>query len=263
MSTHNDEKKEQVKAYFSRTAASYVTSTSHRAGRDLQHLIEWGEFAKGQKALDIATGGGHTALAIAPLVEEITVTDLTPMMLEEARIFLVAQGVENAQFLVADAEQLPFADGSFERVTCRIAPHHFTDVAQAVKEVARVLKPGGIFLVIDSCAAEESELDIFANKIEKWRDPSHGRSYKISEWQNFFRQAGLQIEGQESFRKAHQYDDWTLRSQMAQEEKLALEEFVLKSDVQIKEYFGIKQKADGHLDTFSLDYFLMKGKIKA
>ena len=260
MSTQNDEKKEQVKAYFSRTAANYVTSISHRTGSDLQRLIEWGEFAKGQKALDIATGGGHTALAVAPLVEEIIVTDLTPMMLEEARAFLVAQGVENAEFLVADAEQLPFADDSFERVTCRIAPHHFTNVAQAVKEVARVLKPEGVFLVIDSCASEENEFDTFVNKIEKWRDPSHGRSYRISEWQDFFRHAGLRVEGQESFRRAHQYDDWTQRSQMEEKEKLALEEFVLKSDVQVKEYFAISQKADGHLDTFSLDCFLMKGK---
>jgi len=188
------------------------------------------------------------------------VTDLTPMMLEEARAFLVAQGVENAEFQVADAEQLPFAEDSFERVTCRIAPHHFTNVAQAVKEVVRVLKPGGIFLVIDSCASEERELDTFANKVEKWRDASHGRSYRISEWQNFFRQAGLQIEGQESFRRIHQYDDWTQRSQLEEKEKLALEEFVLKSDAQVKEYFVVKQKTDGHLDTFSLDYLLMKGK---
>ncbi len=258
--TNNDEKKAQVKAYFSRTAASYVSSTSHKTGSDLQRLIALGEFAKDQHTLDIATGGGHTALAVAPLVAEITVTDLTPQMLEQAQTFLLAQGVQNAQFQVADAEQLPFAAETFDRVTCRIAPHHFPDVAQAVREVARVLKQGGIFLVIDSCAPADTALDSFANTIEKWRDPSHGRSYTLNEWQHFFEQAGLEVAEQELFRRTHNYDDWTLRSQLPNKEKLALEQFVLNSAAHTKTYFAVTQKPDAHLDSFTLDYFLLKGR---
>src|SRR6266581_6211669 len=146
---YGDEKKAQVQEYFARTAESYVASFSHRTGDDLQRLIELGEWNSQQLALDIATGGGHTALAVAPHVGQIVVTDLTPRMLEKAREYILAQGVTNAQFQTADAEQLPFAAESFDRVTCRIAPHHFPDIAQFVQEVARVLKPGGIFLLID------------------------------------------------------------------------------------------------------------------
>src|SRR5690606_39820909 len=62
------------------------------------------------------------------------------------------------------AEDLPFADGSFDLVTCRIAPHHFADVQRAVHEVARVLRPGGLFLLIDSVAPEDPELDEFLNE---------------------------------------------------------------------------------------------------
>ena len=105
----NNDKKAQVQDYFSRTAESYVASFSHRSGDDMQRLIELGEWNPQLQALDIATGGGHTALAVAPYVEQVTVTDLTPRMLEKARDFILVQGVTNARFQVADAEQLPFA----------------------------------------------------------------------------------------------------------------------------------------------------------
>src|SRR6266571_6893105 len=165
----SNDKKAQVQDYFARNAEGYVASFSHRVGSDLERLIELGEWDSQQHALDIATGGGHTALAVAPHVAQITVTDLTPRMLEKAREYLLAQGVTNALFQVADAEQLPFPAEFFDRVTCRIAPHHFPHTAQAVQEAARVLKPGGLYLLIDCMAPSEPELDIFDNKVEKWR----------------------------------------------------------------------------------------------
>jgi ubiquinone/menaquinone biosynthesis C-methylase UbiE len=256
----DDEKKAQVKAYFSRTAANYVSSTSHRTGSDLQRLIALGDFTADQHVLDIATGGGHTALAVAPLVHEITVTDLTPTMLEQAQTFLLSQHISNAHFAIADAERLPFTSASFERVTCRIAPHHFINVALSVYEVARVLKAEGIFLLIDSCAPANAELDTFANTAEKWRDSSHGRSYSVKEWHDFFDQANLHVEEQELFRKTHSYDDWTQRSQMDTVEKLALEQFILNSSSQTRTYFEVTTKPDGHIDHFSFDYLLLKGR---
>src|SRR5436305_2774419 len=192
-----NEQKTQVQDYFSRTAESYVASFSHRAGDDLKRLIELGEWNPQQQALDIATGGGHTALAVAPLVAQVTVSDLTPRMLEKAREFLLAQGISNAQFQIADAEHLPFPAQAFDRVTCRIAAHHFSNVEQAVQEVVRVLKPGGLYLLIDCMAPSDPELDTFDNVVEKWRDPSHGRSYTAQEWQAFFTRVGLQIEHME------------------------------------------------------------------
>jgi len=256
----NEQKKTQVQDYFSRTAESYVASFSHRAGDDIQRLIELGEWNPQLQALDIATGGGHTALAVAPYVAQVTVTDLTPRMLEKARDFILAQGVTNALFQVADAEQLPFAPESFDRVTCRIAPHHFPDISQFVQEVVRVLKPGGMFLLIDCMAPSDPELDIFDNTVEKWRDPSHGRSCTAEEWQAFFKEAGLLIEHREFFRKTHTYDDWTERSQLPFEEKARLTQFILESNNRIQSYFGILRKPDGQIASFTNDFILLKGR---
>lgn len=259
-SSANDEKKAHVQDYFSRTAENYVASASHRTGSDLQRLIELGEWDRHQHALDIATGGGHTALAVAPYVASITVSDLTPRMLEQARIFLLAQNVTNAEFVLADAEHLPFAESCFDRVTCRIAPHHFPNITLFVQEVARVLKPDGLFLLIDNIAPDASELDAFDNTIEKLRDSSHGRSWTLEEWQRFFAVAGLHVEHREVFRRKHEYDDWTARSQLSVDEKANLERFILASSEDIQHYFAVTTRDDGHLAHFSSDYMLLKGR---
>jgi ubiquinone/menaquinone biosynthesis C-methylase UbiE len=256
----NDDQKHQVQDYFSRTAEGYVASFSHKGGNDLQRLIELGEWDSQQQALDIATGGGHTALAVAPHVSQITVTDLTPRMLEKAREFLLSQGVTNANFQVADAEHLPFPDATFDRVTCRIASHHFPNVALSVQEVVRVLKPGGLYLLIDSMAPSDPVLDTFDNTVEKWRDSSHGRTCTTEEWQAFFTSAGLKIEHMEFFRKTHHYEDWTLRSQLPINEKVNLERFILESSPSIQSYFEVVRGADGSLESFTNDFILLKGR---
>ncbi len=255
-----EQKKTQVQDFFSRTAEHYVASFSHRSGGDLQRLIELGEWNSQLTALDIATGGGHTALAIAPFVAQITVTDLTPRMLEKAREFMLAQGVTNALFRVADAEQLPFPPASFDRITCRIAPHHFPDLSKFVLEVARVLKTGGIFLLIDCMAPSDPEFDTFDNTIEKWRDPSHGRSCTSEEWQALLSEAGLSIEHLESFRKTHEFDDWTARSQMPLDEKARLAQYILDSNARIQAYFDIVRKPDGQLASFTNDFIFIKSR---
>ncbi len=256
----SDEKKARVQDYFSRTAASYVTSVSHRTGGDLNRLIELGEWNTQQQAIDIATGGGHTARAVAPHVAQVMVTDLTPVMLETAREFLQSEGIRNVQFQVADAENLPFAADTFDRATCRIAPHHFPNVARAVQEVARVLKPGGIFLLIDNIAPKDPALDTFDNMIEKLRDPSHERSYTKEEWLAFFSQAKLQVAHVEVFRRTHNFDDWTLRSQMLISDKEALERYILDSEQRVKQYFDVVTREDGHLASFTSESLLLKGR---
>ena len=134
---------------FGRYAASYVSSWSNAGGPDLERLVELAGGHPGREALDVATGGGHTALAIAPYVARVVATDITEPMLEAAREFILARGAHNVDFRLADAEDLPFPGGGFDLVTCRIAAHHFPDPARFVAEVVRVLRPGGLFLLQD------------------------------------------------------------------------------------------------------------------
>ncbi|MDI3340025.1 MAG: methyltransferase domain-containing protein [Sphaerobacter sp.] len=251
--------KDRVRAQFGAAADAYVRSATHRIGDDLARLVALAELTPETVALDVATGGGHTALALAPHVRQVIASDLTPAMLEQARAFLTAQGVTNVEFRVADAEELPFPDASFDLVTCRIAPHHFADVQRAVHETARVLRPGGLFLLIDSVSPEDPELDAFLNELERRRDPSHVRSYRRSEWCRFLEAAGFAVEAMETFPKRHDFADWTGRSRLSPEDRAALEAWVLAAPPACREHFRV-EVVDGRVVAHTDEKALFKAR---
>lgn len=193
---------------FGQYAAGYVTNQTHAKGGELERLVEIAQPQADWLVLDIATGGGHTALKFAPHVANVIASDLTPNMLEQAKTFITGQGVTNVDFKLADAEDLPFDDGQFDLVTCRIAPHHFPDVQQFVNEAVRVLKPGGLFLMQDQVLPEDYDAARYVDAFEKIRDPSHHRVYSEREWVDLFGAAGLTVEHTEQISKRHDLVHW-------------------------------------------------------
>lgn len=253
------EHKERVRAQFGAHAQGYVESVRHRTGRDLQRLVELAECAPADEALDIATGGGHTALALAPHVAHVIASDLTPAMLEAAEAFIRGQGITNVTFALAEAERLPFAAASFDIVSCRVAPHHFADPVAYVHEVARVLRPGGRFLMMDSVAPEDELLDQFINRVEAWRDPTHVRSYTAREWRDWIEAAGLRIDAWEPVNRRYEFAEWTQRSGMAPEDRDALERFMLDAPPRTQAAFEFRIDA-GRLHSFLDAKFLMRAR---
>jgi ubiquinone/menaquinone biosynthesis C-methylase UbiE len=141
---------------FGKYAASYVASRHHAGEADLERLSQLAGHHPGWAALDIATGGGHTALAVAPHVARVVASDITEPMLEASREFILGSDAVNVDFQLADAEDLPFSARSFDLVTCRVAARHFPHPARFVAEVARVLQPGGLFLLQDQVTPEDA-----------------------------------------------------------------------------------------------------------
>jgi ubiquinone/menaquinone biosynthesis C-methylase UbiE len=186
---------------FGAFAATYATSRSHAKGGSLARLVELTAPQPTWNALDIATGAGHVALALAPHVAHMVASDLTPQMLAVARGLARERNIVNISFADVRAEALPFADGTFDLVTCRIAPHHFDDVHKFVTESARVLRPGGLFGLVENVspdpgmmAGEPAALAAAAdeyNAFEKHRDPSHVRCLTLGEWRALVADAGL------------------------------------------------------------------------
>ncbi len=184
---------ELVKSQFGPVAAAYSTSVGHANSEALQMLVEQVQPRLTDRALDIATGAGHTAIAFAPYVTQVIAYDLTPQMLEETARNAAAKNISNLSTQEGLAEALPYADNSFEIVTCRVAPHHFADIKKAVAEMARVVKAGGQVAVVDTTAPEDETLDREINYIEKQRDSSHVRNYRPSEWKAMFEAENLQV----------------------------------------------------------------------
>lgn len=235
-----DEVKRGISARFGAAAGNYVSSAVHAQGDDLPRMIELAQLQGDERMLDVATGGGHTALAFASHVREVVASDLTPNMLSAAGAFIRGRGVENVRFELADAEDMPFANESFDVVTCRIAAHHFPDPESFVREVARVLKPGGKFLLDDNVAPENPELDDFMNRYERWRDPGHVRAHRVSEWRAMIEASGMTVEHVEPpGRKPYPFVEWTSRIGMPEDDRDELDAWLVDAPQEFKDYFEI------------------------
>ena len=172
---------------WSERAEAYRESEAHRQGRDLELFAEW---ATGKTVLDVATGGGHVAARLREAGCKVVTCDSAPGMQPD---------------VICPAEDLPFADSSFEVVTCRVAAHHFEDPAAAVQEFARV--SGALVLVADNLFLGES-----GEEADRLRDPTHVRNYSEDEWREMFVRAGLEVEAFEREEKRIELEPWLTRA---------------------------------------------------
>jgi len=174
---------------WSGRAQAFRDSPTHREGPDLDLLVEWCEPDEGVKVLDVATGGGHVARRLRE--EGCTVVTVDP-----------APGMHPD--VVSRAEDLPFAQGSFDVVTCRIAAHHFEDIRHAVQEMARVTRH--LVVIEDNVFVDEA-----VEEAERLRDPTHVRCYSEDEWKELLTEAGLEVEQVERFERHPDVEDWLAR----------------------------------------------------
>jgi SAM-dependent methyltransferase len=183
-------------------AQLYVESEAHRQGQDLDLLVEWARGAR--TALDVATGGGHVARRLREAGLEVVTSD-------------PARGM--GPDVIAPAEDLPFADSSFDVVTCRVAAHHFEDVPAAVAEMARVA--GDRVLLVDNLFLTDA-----VEEAERLRDPSHVRNYSEAEWRGFLASAGLRVEDVRRFDKPIELEAWLERTGCVHEEAARVRELL-------------------------------------
>jgi SAM-dependent methyltransferase len=174
---------------WSERAEAYRTSAIHASGDDLDLVVEWCEPAAGVTVLDVATGGGHVARRLREGGATVVTVDPAPGMQADT---------------TAPAESLPFADGSFDAVACRIAAHHFADVQAAVREMARVARDRVI--VCDNTFVSEA-----SEEADRLRDPSHVRNYSVTEWHALFQGAGLQVTDERFLERPLEVEPWLVR----------------------------------------------------
>ncbi len=178
---------------FDRQSRNYGTTHILADVSDVAAALEGMPLPPVGRALDVATGGGHTAVWLAANGWNVTASDLSSSMLERAAELAAARGLVLETGL-HEAERLPYEDNTFQLVTCRVAAHHFSSPPAFVAEVQRVLLPGGLFLLIDGSVPDgEPEAAEWLHCVEKWRDPSHGRFLSPGEWSALCGTKGLEI----------------------------------------------------------------------
>jgi ubiquinone/menaquinone biosynthesis C-methylase UbiE len=184
-----------------RAAQEQFGRQSHQYGRghvlenidDVREALEAMELPAQARALDLATGAGHTGLYLASLGFDVTLADLAQPMLDRAARTAAERGL-TVQTRQHAAEQLPYPDATFDLVTCRVAAHHFSSPESFVRESARVLKPGGYFLLIDGTVEDsQPEAEAWAHAVEKLRDPSHHRLLTPDTWAALCRAGHLAV----------------------------------------------------------------------
>ena len=211
----SDELKAKAQAQFGASADAYATSSIHARGESLALLVELVKPQVGWRALDVGAGAGHTALSFAPYVAHVIASDLTRQMLDKTAELAAERGLANVETRIADAESLPFDDGSFDLVTCRLAFHHFPNSRQAISEFARVLKPGGVLGFTDNIVVPDEAAAGYYNAYEKLRDPSHHWVYPLARLRVMFEDAGLDVMGTHRLSKEFEFHAWADRQHVS------------------------------------------------
>ncbi len=185
---------DSARAIFGERATFYTTSAAHTDPQVLQQVVELAAAQPHWKGLDIATGTGHTALALASHLSEMIGIDITPEMLAEAERLRIVRGIANVTFMAADAHHLPFPDERFDLITCRRAAHHFSDIHRAIAEMHRVLRTGGRLVIDDRSVPEDADIDACMNRLDTLHDASHVRQYPPEEWKRMLEQGGFTVD---------------------------------------------------------------------
>ena len=200
-----------VAQQFGSTAQAYLESTVHATGDDLRLLGEAIAQTPNAAVLDLGCGAGHAAFAVAPYAAEVVAYDLTAEMLDIVKRTAAERGLHNVATAQGFAETLPFPDGRFDWAISRTSAHHWHDVPAALREMRRVLKPGGSVLMIDTAGDELPLRDTYLQAVELLRDPSHVRNHSSREWLGMFAAAGFVAKVAGEWPLALDFASWTAR----------------------------------------------------
>lgn len=182
-----------VRDRFTRTASVFADFVLVERVAEAENLLKLLAPSGNERALDVACGPGTLARTFAKHVAWIAGLDLTPAMLERARKDAVANHLDNFRPLRGNALNMPFPDAAFDIAVTSYSIHHLPDPVAAVREIARIVKPGGRFGLLDMIVPEDASRAAACNHIEWVRDPSHTRALSLSEFERLLTSCGFRI----------------------------------------------------------------------
>jgi ubiquinone/menaquinone biosynthesis C-methylase UbiE len=182
-----------VREEFTRQAAAYAANPTIVDPERIARLVRAVQPAPEHRVLEVATGPGYVAMGFAAVAREVVGVDLTEAPLAIAEQRRQALGLHNVRFQQADAARLPFVDGEFDVVVCRLGFHHFDRAPGVLREMVRVCAAQGTVAVEDLTVSEHPARAAYQNRFENLRDPSHTAAFPLSTLLRFFTEAGLEI----------------------------------------------------------------------
>jgi SAM-dependent methyltransferase len=244
-----------VEDQFGPRAAAYVASAVHSAGEDLAGIAARAAEVRPAAALDLGCGGGHVAFALAPHAGRVVAYDLSNDMLAAVAAEAARRGLSNVETRQGRVERLPFPDASFDLVASRYSAHHWRDLAPALAEARRVLKPGGIALFADAMSVGGPLVDTFLQAIELLRDPSHVRNRTEAEWRDALLAAGLAPGAFATFRLRLDHPSWLARMNVPPHMAVAIRALQQAAPEDVARHMAFEP--EGH---FTLDTMLVEAR---
>lgn len=244
-----------VTRQFGPRAAAYLDSPVHAHGEDLLHLVALVRGRTSARVLDLGCGGGHVSFHVAPEVGDVTAYDLSADMLEAVAAEAKRRALRNLVVKRGAVEQLPFGAGTFDIVLSRYSAHHWHDWERGLREVRRVLKPGGLAAFADCVSPGPPLLDTYLQAVELLRDPSHVRDYSVAEWLQALARAGFAPGKVTSARLRLDFGPWIARMRTADVQVEAIRALQRVMPEEVVRHFGIE--ADG---SFTIDTAIMEAR---
>ncbi len=190
-------------------ASRLGTVFDHGEEDDISRLVEFAEPVGEKVALDLITGLGHVARALAPHVRRVDALDPDSEMLREAENLTLEDLAKKINFIEGDPTELPFEADSYDIVVSRMALRHLGDGTKFIREAHRVLKPSGRLLMIDSLASPHPALEEFLRNLFSYYDRSHVKSYTLAELENLLEREGFDIDLIEIYPKEHDFETFS------------------------------------------------------
>lgn len=242
-----------VAAQFGPRARAYIDSADHAKGADLERLAAIVAARPGGRVLDLGCGGGHVSFTVASHAREVVAYDLSIEMLSAVRGVAAERGLNAIRTERGTAEIMPFEDASFDFVITRYSAHHWFDVAAGLAQMRRVVKPGGLAVVMDSVSPGVSLLDGFLHGVEVLRDPSHVRNYSPLEWGDALRTAGFRPAAPVLSRLRLDFSAWIARIGTPETEARAIRALQKQAPPEVAEHFAIEPDGSFTLDTMTIE----------
>lgn len=225
---------DRIRAQFTRQADVYARMRQTTDQKGLDGLVKLSGAAPGQRVLDVACGPGFLTMTFAARTAHATGFDATDAFLALARAEAERRGLANIEFRSGDAESLPFADASFDVVSCRAAYHHFPRPERILAEMRRVARPGASLLIADMLGAEDPVQAAYHDRMEQLCDPTHVRALPETEFRRLFAATGLEVRFAGRSPLDIQVDEWIAHggpSAEVERELYALVEASLDTDL--------------------------------